>query len=329
MIAITGGAGFIGSAMVYTLNSLGITDLLIADELGDTKLCGEKWKNLVGIRFEEYFHKDDFLEKLLSEKLPPLDAVIHLGAISATTETDVERLMENNFGYTKTLALHCAPRNIRLITASSAATYGDGDFGYSDSDALTDKLRPLNPYGYSKHLFDLWALRHRLTDSLASLKFFNVFGPNEYHKGEMMSVVCKAYHQIAEHGTVNLFKSHRPDYEDGGQTRDFVYVKDCCSVMAWLLEHRDANGIFNLGTGKARSFKDLVTATFAAMEKPVRIDYIPMPDALQGKYQYYTEADMTKLRAAGYAAEFRTLEESVADYVQLHLSKPNAYLCSR
>ncbi len=317
MIVITGGAGFIGSAMLWKLNQVGITNVLIVDELGTT----EKWKNLVGLRFADYIHKTLFLQKLLDEKLPHLEAVIHLGANSSTTERDIESLMDNNYAYTKDLAIYCVQRGIRFIYASSAATYGNGEHGYKDDDFTMLKLRPLNAYGYSKHLFDLWAYQHHLLDKIVGLKFFNVFGPNEYHKGDMASVVYKAFHQILQSGSVKLFKSDKAGVHDGEQSRDFVYVKDCVEVMYWLLNHHEVHGIFNLGTGKARSFKDLVTATFNAMQKPVNIEYIPMPEYLRDKYQYFTEADMTKLASVGCPIEFRPLEASVFDYVQSHLLK--------
>ncbi|NTV45020.1 MAG: ADP-glyceromanno-heptose 6-epimerase, partial [Chlorobiales bacterium] len=268
----------------------------------------------------------DFLRLVHENKLPPVEAIIHMGAISATTERDADLLMRNNFEYTRDLALYSIRNSIRYLYASSAATYGDGDQGYSDEDSSTYTLRPLNMYGYSKHLFDLWALREKVTDKMVGLKFFNVFGPNEYHKDDMASVVYKAYNQITEKGSVKLFKSHRPDFADGGQSRDFVYVKDCIEVMYWLLKKPTVNGIFNVGTGKARSFKDLVTATFAAMNKPVNIEYIPMPEHLQGKYQYFTEANMTKLYRSRCPIKFKSLEENVADYVQNHLMKPIQYL---
>ncbi|MFN3345209.1 MAG: ADP-glyceromanno-heptose 6-epimerase [Chloroherpetonaceae bacterium] len=317
MIVITGGAGFIGSAMLWKLNQVGITNVLIVDELGTT----EKWKNLVGLRFADYIHKTLFLQKLLDEKFPRLEAIIHLGANSSTTERDVESLMDNNYAYTKDLAIYSVQRGIRFIYASSAATYGNGEHGYKDDDFTMLKLRPLNAYGYSKHLFDLWALQHHLLDKIVGLKFFNVFGPNEYHKGDMASVVYKAFNQILQSGSVKLFKSHKAGFNDGEQLRDFVYVKDCVEVMYWLLNHHEVHGIFNLGTGKARSFKDLVTATFNAMQKPVNIEYIPMPEHLRDKYQYFTEADMTKLASVGCPIAFRSLEESVFDYVQSHLLK--------
>ncbi len=322
MILVTGGAGFIGSAMVWKLNQVGYTDIIIADDL-DTS---EKWKNLVGLRFLDYLHKDDCLQKLLAEKFPRLDAIIHMGAISSTTERNLNVLMRNNYEYTKDLATFAAQRSIRFIYASSAATYGDGSQGYDDDESKLGLLRPLNAYGYSKHLFDLWAQRKNLLSKIVGLKFFNVFGANEYHKDDMASVVFKAYHQILQTGSVKLFKSHHPNYADGEQMRDFVYIKDCVEVMFWLLQHGHVNGIFNLGTGKARTFKDLVTATFKAMERPVSIEYIPMPESLQGKYQYFTEARMQKLAAAGCPVRFKSLEESVTDYVKQHLSNRVQYL---
>lgn len=324
MIVITGGAGFIGSAMLWKLNQVCVTDVLIVDELGTS----EKWKNLAGLRFTDYIHKTLFLQKLLAEKLSRIEAIIHLGANSATTERDVESLMDNNYAYTKDLATYSVQRGIRFIYASSAATYGNGEHGYKDDNTTTLKLRPLNAYGYSKHLFDLWAQQHHLLDKIVGLKFFNVFGPNEYHKGDMASVVYKAFQQILESNSVKLFKSHKDGFEDGEQLRDFVYVKDCIEVMYWLLTHHEVNGIFNLGTGKARSFKDLVTATFNAMQKPVAIEYVPMPEHLRGKYQYFTEADMTKFSAVGCPVQFRSLEESIFDYVQSHLLKEPKELMS-
>ncbi len=317
MIAITGGAGFIGSVMLWKLNQVGITDVLIVDELGTT----EKWKNLVGLRYADYIHKTLFLQKLLSDDFPRFEAIIHLGANSSTTECNVEELMQNNYAYTKDLVTYAVRRSIRFIYASSAATYGDGAHGYKDDHERLPQLRPLNAYAYSKHLFDLWAYRHRLLDKVVGLKFFNVFGPNEYHKGDMASVVYKAFNQILAEGKVRLFKSHKAGFNDGEQMRDFVYVKDCVEVMYWLLQNRHIHGLYNLGTGKARSFKDLVTATFNAMQKPVNIEYIPMPEHLRQKYQYFTEADMTKLASTGCPIQFRSLEESIFDYVQSHLLK--------
>ncbi len=323
MIIVTGGAGFLGSALVWGLNVAGSDDILVVDNLGH----GEKWKNLLNRRYADYLHKDDFL-KAISGTADPFrpTAVIHLGACSSTTETDAEYLMRNNVAYSKAVARYALTAGARLIVASSAATYGDGRFGFDDDPDALDQLRPLNMYGYSKLLFDLWAKREGLLGRLASLKFFNVYGPNEYHKGDMRSVVCKAHAQVAATGRLSLFKSYRPEYADGGQKRDFLYVKDAVSVMLWLLGHPEAGGIFNVGSGQARAWNDLAAAVFAAMTAPLGIDYIPMPEAIRDKYQYFTEARMDRLRRAGYDSPFASLEEGVADYVRNYLSQPDRYL---
>jgi ADP-L-glycero-D-manno-heptose 6-epimerase len=323
MIVVTGGAGFIGSAFVWKLNQQGIENIVIVDNLGTS----EKWKNLVNLRFLEYIHKDDFLQMIYADQVPfTARAVIHLGACSSTTERDADYLWRNNYLYTCRLADWTLRNGIRFIYASSAATYGDGARGFSDDDSLTPGLKPINMYGYSKQVFDLWTLRRGAEKQIAGIKFFNVFGPNEYHKGDMASVVFKAYHQIRTAGQVRLFKSHRPEYADGGQLRDFVYIKDCIEVMWWLLENRDANGIFNVGTGISRSWNDLINAVFAAMQLPARIEYFDMPEALRNQYQYFTEAKMDKLRAAGCPVVFRALEDSVRDYVTGHLMQADPYL---
>ncbi|MHB8828964.1 MAG: ADP-glyceromanno-heptose 6-epimerase [Syntrophales bacterium] len=323
MIVVTGGAGFIGSVFVAKLNAEGRDDVVIVDDLGTSA----KWENLVKRRYVDYLHKDKFLEMVKADCVPfTVDSVVHLGACSATTERDAGYLMENNFHYTSILADWALDKDVRFLYASSAATYGDGAQGFSDSDDITQTLRPINMYGYSKHLFDLKILREQRTARMAGVKFFNVFGPNEYHKGDMTSVIFKAFHQIRATGRVKLFKSYRPEYADGGQKRDFVYVKDCVDVLWWLLSHREANGIFNLGTGKARSWNDLAGAVFAAMGLPVAIDYIEMPEGLRGQYQYFTEAKMDKLRDGGCLTGFGALEETVADYVQNHLLQGDPYL---
>lgn len=321
-VIVTGGAGLIGSALVWKLNAVGVTDILIVDNLS----VSEKWRNLVGLHYTDYRHKSDFLPRLLSGELGTPDAIVHLGACSATTERDTDYLFENNVRYTQTLAEWSAAKGVRFVTASSAATYGDGALGFSDDDSLTPKLRPLNGYGYSKHFFDLHALRTGLYSQIAGVKFFNVFGPNEYHKGEMRSVVHRAFYQVQSEGVVRLFRSYRPDFSDGGQTRDFIYVKDCVDVLWWLLQNKDANGLFNLGTGSARSWNDLATSVFAALDRAPQIEYIEMPEILQGKYQYHTEATMDKLRAAGYTAPFTPLEVAVRDYVQGYLCHDAAHL---
>ena len=322
MIVVTGGAGFIGSAFVAKLNAEGIDDIIVVDDLG----AFDKWKNLVKRRYVDYLHKSVFLHMIESDRIPfPVDAVVHMGACSSTTERDCNYLMENNFHYTSLLAQWAVEKGVRFLYASSAATYGDGSRGFSDEDETTLRLRPINMYGYSKQLFDLRVLREGMADRVAGIKFFNVFGPNEYHKGEMTSVVFKAFRQIRETGRVRLFKSYRPEYPDGGQMRDFVYVKDCIQALWWLLNHREVNGIFNLGTGRARAWNDLIRAVFTAMNLPPAIDYIEMPEAIREQYQYFTEAKMDKLRAAGCPVLFGALEETVADYVQF-LSDPDPYL---
>ena len=320
MIVITGGAGFIGSCFAAKLNDEGCEDLIIVDELGTT----DKWKNLVRRRFADYLDKGAFLAMIEADRVPfRVDALVHMGACSSTTERDAGFLMENNFHYTCKLAEWAQENDVRFIYASSAATYGDGSQGFSDADAVTRTLKPINMYGYSKQLFDLWFLRRRMQDHAVGLKFFNVFGPNEYHKGDMASVIFKAFRQIRETGQIGLFKSYRPEYGDGGQMRDFVYVKDCVEILWWFLRHPEANGIFNLGTGKARTWNDLAAAVFSALGFPARIEYIEMPEVIRGQYQYFTEADMAKLTSVGCPLAFGELGASVADYVQNHLLQPD------
>lgn len=318
MIVVTGGAGFIGSAFVWELNQAGITNVVIVDDLQNS----DKWHNLVGLQFEDYLHKDDFLDFISEDELPyKISAVVHMGACSATTETDMDYLMENNYQYTVILAQWALANKARFIYASSGATYGDGVNGFCDGHEGLESLRPLNRYGYSKHLFDLYAKRNNLLDKIVGLKFFNVFGPNEYHKGDMRSVVCKAYDQIRQTGRLKLFKSYQPQYADGSQMRDFVYVKDCVAVMKWLLDHPKVNGIYNVGTGIARTWLDLGNAIFKAMDLAPQIDFIEMPDALKAHYQYYTQADISKLKGTGCPVEFRLLEDSVRDYVAQYLQR--------
>jgi len=323
MIVVTGGAGFIGSAFVWKLNQEGIDDIVIVDNLGTS----DKWKNLVNLRFVEYLHKDDFFQVLCSERVPfKPSAVIHLGACSSTTERDADYLWRNNYLYSCRVADWAIKSQARFIYASSAATYGDGSRGFSDDDALIPALRPINMYGYSKQVFDLWVLKRKAQERITGIKFFNVFGPNEYHKGDMRSVVHKAFGQIQTTGKVKLFKSCRPEYADGGQMRDFVYVKDCVEVLWWLMQHDDINGIFNLGAGQARSWNDLIRAVFAAMQREANIEYIDMPPGLDRQYQYFTEAKMDKLKAAGCPVAFRSLEEAVRDYVVQHLQEKDPHL---
>jgi ADP-L-glycero-D-manno-heptose 6-epimerase len=323
MIIVTGGAGFIGSAFIWKLNNEGIDDILVVDELGES----DKWKNLVNRCYVEYIHKDAFLSMIRNEQMPFTPrAIIHMGACSSTTERDADYLMDNNYHYTCRLAEWALPKNIRFIYASSAATYGDGSQGFSDDSAVTPTLRPMNMYGYSKQVFDLWVLRQQVEKQVVGIKFFNVFGPNEYHKGDMRSVVHKAFEQIRDTGKVRLFKSHKPEYTDGGQMRDFVYVKDCVDAMWWLLEHPEINGIFNLGTGKARTWNDLIHALFSAMKMKPKIEYFDIPPEIRSQYQYLTEAEMDKLRATGCHAAFRPLEEAVQDYVVNYLQKHDRHL---
>jgi ADP-L-glycero-D-manno-heptose 6-epimerase len=323
MIVVTGGAGFIGSAFVWRLNQEGIDDIVIIDSLG----TDDKWKNLVNLRFADYIHKDDFLRMICDDAVPfEVSAVVHMGACSSTTERDADYLWKNNFLYTKTLAEWALKHGVRFIYASSAATYGDGTKGFSDDHGTIHELKPINMYGYSKQLFDLWALKNHVENKIAGIKFFNVFGPNEYHKADMTSVIFKAFHQIKETGKVCLFKSYQPKYPDGGQLRDFVYVKDCIDVMWWLFNNPAANGIFNLGTGKARTWNDLIKAVFVAMGIKTNIEYIEMPESLRNQYQYFTEAKMDKLKAAGCPVAFSSLEDSVRDYVVNYLQKPDPHL---
>lgn len=319
MIIVTGGAGFIGSNIVGMLNERGEDDILVVDRLG----TGDKWKNLNGLRYRDYEHKDDFIEQAERGLFDgAVRAVIHMGACSSTTELDADYLMDNNYRYSRRLATHFGKdESVRFIYASSAATYGDGSEGYSDEHATTDKLRPLNMYGYSKQLFDLWAMRSGFLDRSVGLKYFNVFGPNEYHKGTMRSVAVRAYFQVKSTGNVRLFKSYREQYADGEQCRDFVYVRDAVDMTLNFLEKPGKNGIFNVGTGNPRTFNDLAVAVFSALGKQPNITYIDMPDGLEKRYQYYTRADTAKAERHGVAPVFRSLEDAVEDYVLNYLEK--------
>ena len=316
MIVITGAAGFIGSVLVAALNSRGENRLILVDDLDRT----EKWKNLVGKRFEDYLDKDQFLAAISQGKFSECRAVFHLGACSSTTEKDANFLMQNNYRYSRTLAEWCLKQNIRLIYASSAATYGAGEHGFSDTSPLIN-LAPLNMYGFSKQLFDLWAEQSGALKKITGLKFFNVFGPNEYHKGEMTSVIYKAFHQVRAGKPMSLFKSYREDFTNGEQKRDFIYVRDCADIMLWLLDNKNVSGLFNIGTGKARSWNDLAAAVFSALKLPTQINYIDMPEEMRAKYQYFTEATVSKLHGAGYKKPFTSLEDATIDYVQNFLSK--------
>lgn len=317
MYVVTGGAGFIGSVVLAELNAQGIDDILVVDHLGET----EKWRNLLGKSYSGYMHKDTFLPALEKGRYRNIMGIIHLGACSSTTATDGDYIFQNNFSYSVRLAEHCRYNNIRFVYASSAATYGDGEKGYSDADDIQHEYRPLNLYGYSKQLFDLWVLKNELQDDCAGLKFFNVYGPNEYHKESMRSVVLTAYEQLVETGSIRLFRSYRDDYADGEQKRDFIYVKDCAKVVVWLLLNDAVNGIFNLGTGVARSWNDLAAAVCASAGKEKQIEYIDMPESLRKQYQYFTQADMSKLHTAKCPVQFHSLEEGVRDYVECYLCK--------
>ncbi len=325
MIVVTGGAGFIGSALIWQLNLRGLTDILVVDHLAET----EKWRNLSARKYADYMHRDDFLE-WLPRHGNEVSTVFHMGACSATTERDVDFLMRNNYAYTKAMWQWGVAHHGRVIYASSAATYGGGEAGYDDDTTQLDRLRPLNAYGYSKQRFDQWALRQvaeeRVPAQWVGLKFFNVYGPNEYHKGGMASVVYHAFGQARDDNEVRLFKSYRDDIGDGQQRRDFVYVKDTVAVMGWLLDHPEVSGIFNLGTGQARTFRELAEATVAALPDPVPIRYIDMPHPLRSRYQYFTEAGMSRLRAVGYSAPFTSLEDGVGDYVRNHLAADDPHL---
>ena len=325
MIVITGGAGMIGSMIAWHLNTvLGRDDLVIVDRLQHP----EQWQNLAHRRYANYLDKDELFDWL--ETASGIEAIIHMGAISATTERDFNKLVQDNIRYSQRLWAWCAAQGVPLLYASSAATYGDGDQGYDDDADDIDVLRPLNGYGYSKQFFDQWALRqvregNPVPPQWCGFKFFNVYGPNEYHKERMASVALHSFHQFREHGTVKLFKSHKAGYEDGMQLRDFVYVKDAAAAVVHFLQHQSHSGLYNIGTGQARAFKDLATAVMTSMGKTPSITYIDMPQDLHGKYQYFTEANVARLRAAGFDAPFHTLEEGVRDYVQNYLMQPDPY----
>ena len=325
MLLVTGGAGFIGSNVLASLNEAGRADIAVNDILGNE----QKWRNLSGRRLAEFVPPADLLPWLDGRKL---DAVVHMGAISSTTATDADLLVETNFQLSLRLFDWCAATRTPFIYASSAATYGDGAAGFSDewSPAALGRLKPLNLYGWSKHMFDLAvvervARKDKLPPQWAGLKFFNVFGPNEYHKGEMMSLVAKRFDDAKAGRPIRLFKSYRSGIGDGEQKRDFIYVDDAVAVVRWLLETPDVSGIFNVGTGKARSFRDLMTSMFAALGRGPAIEYIEMPEAIRPNYQYFTQAETENLRRAGFNADFATLEEGVKRYVSNFLNRADRY----
>jgi ADP-L-glycero-D-manno-heptose 6-epimerase len=316
-ILVTGGAGFIGSALIWALNRRGIKDIVIADLLGSDG----KWRNLVPLRFSYYIEADRLRHKLEENPdfLGPINFVFHLGACSNTTEKDASYLVENNFEYTRFLAHWAIDQGSRFLYASSAATYGDGKQGMDDRDEDLARLRPLNPYAYSKQLFDRYAQRHALFEDIVGFKYFNVFGPNEYHKAEMRSLVIKAYQQIRDSGSVRLFKSHHPDYPDGGQMRDFLYVKDAVAITIHLAEQDTFKGIFNVGSGIASSWIDLVRPVFESLKLPEAIEFMDMPEGIRSKYQYFTRAEISKLRESGYDPPPTPLDNAVRDYVTRYL----------
>lgn len=315
-ILVTGGAGFIGSALIWALNRRGLQNVLVADFLKQD----EKWKNLVPLRFADYLEADELLRLVRedSPRLGDIGCIFHLGACSSTTERDASYLIRNNYEYTKELADWALAHGVRFVYASSAATYGDGSKGMSDTADLTT-LRPLNMYGYSKHLFDLYAQRQGVLDRMVGVKYFNVFGPNEGHKGDMRSLVHKAYGQVVSEGVIKLFASDRADFADGEQKRDFLYVKDAVEMTIHLAETPGAKGLYNLGSGEANSWNTVARAIFAALHREPRIEYILMPEILKAKYQYFTQADISKLRGAGYERRVTPLAESVGDYVRKYL----------
>lgn len=328
MIIVTGGAGFIGSNLVAALEDRGCQDIVVCDVLGHD----DKWRNLAKREIRDVVHPSRLFD-YLNNHAHEIDIIYHMGAISSTTETDADLIIDTNFVLSRRLWKWCANHKKRFIYASSAATYGDGSKGFIDDQGVEalKKLHPLNAYGWSKHLFDRRVSR-AVTDGVeaappqwAGLKFFNVYGPNENHKGEQMSVVCKLYPQVMAGAAARLFKSHHPDYEDGGQLRDFVWVGDCVDVMLWLYDNQNVSGLYNVGSGKARSFKDLAEATFTAAGKTPKINYTDMPETLRGKYQYFTQADMGKLRAAGYDKPLTELEDGVAQCVRNFLSQDDPY----
>jgi ADP-L-glycero-D-manno-heptose 6-epimerase len=319
-VLVTGGAGFIGSALVWALNRRGCERIVVCDRLG----TDEKWRNLAPLRFADYVEADELLARLQDGALGKFDLILHMGACSSTTERDAGFLIRNNYEFTRDLATWALAQTVRrrktrFVHASSAATYGDGSAGMADDDSQLDRLRPLNMYGCSKHLFDLHARRAGFLDRIAGLKYFNVFGPNENHKGDMRSLVHKSFGQVRDTGAIRLFKSHRSDYRDGEQQRDFLYVKDAAAMTLHLAATPKANGLFNIGSGQARTWLELANAVFAALKRKPDIQFIEMPETIRDRYQYFTQADIGKLRAAGYEQTVTPLADAVTDYVRNYL----------
>jgi len=314
-VLVTGGAGFIGSALVWGLNRRGCDNIVVCDILG----ADEKWRNLAPLRFADYVEAGTLLAGLQSGALGKFDLIMHMGACSSTTEKDASYLIRNNYEFTRDLAAWSLANKSRFVYASSAATYGDGSAGMEDDDSKLDTLRPLNMYGYSKHLFDLHAKRAGFLNKICGLKYFNVFGPNEDHKGDMRSLVHKSFAQVQGKGVIQLFKSYLKEYKDGEQKRDFLYVKDCVAMTLHLAATPRANGLFNVGSGHARMWIDLANAVFTALKKKPAIKFVEMPDAIRPKYQYFTQANLLRLRGSGYAAPVTSLENAVYDYVRRYL----------
>ena len=328
MIVVTGGAGFIGSNIVARLCESDAWDVVVCDRLETADLA--KWKNIAKHPIADLWAPEELFEQL-ERHAERIEAVVHMGAISSTTEPDADLILRTNFSLSRDVWDWCAIRNVRMIYASSAATYGDGETGFEDRDdpESLNALRPLNAYGYSKYLFDQYAVRQadrgQAPRQWAGLKFFNVYGPNEGHKGGMKSVVAQIWPKVQAGETVSLFRSHNPNYPDGGQLRDFVYVDDVVNIIEWLLQTPDVSGVFNAGSGQARSFADLARATFAAAGKEPSIAYIDMPEVIRDRYQYFTEASMDRIRAVGFGGQSTPLEEGVRRYVQDFLSQPDSY----
>ena len=328
IVFVTGGAGFIGSNIVAKLAEDRDLDVVVCDRLGGVALG--KWRNIAKHPVGDFVQPEDMFD-WLEKRWRDVEVVIHMGAISSTTEPDADKIIQTNFGLSRDLFRWCADRQRRLIYASSAATYGDGALGFADRDDLDSliALRPLNAYGWSKALFDIFAVRQAARDyappQWVGRKFFNVYGPNEAHKGPMQSVAAQIWPKAAKGETVSLFKSHREGYADGGQRRDFVYVRDAADIVAWLVAHETVNGVYNLGSGVARSFKDLAEAVFRAAGQPANITYVDTPPAIRAHYQYFTQAEMGRLKAAGYTAQLTSLEDGVADYVHTYLARPDPY----
>ena len=316
MILITGACGFIGSALASALNKMGDTELVLCDRFGQQ----EKWQNLLGVSFRRCIHPDQLFDFLgNAENARQLSAIAHLGACSDTTQTDMDYLFENNVNFSIRLCQWALDNDVRFVYASSAATYGDGSLGFSDADELTPQLRPLNKYGFSKWLFDMWVLQNDHQNHIAGLRYFNVFGPNEYHKGTMASVIFRTLPQALNDGMVRLFESHRSDVAHGEQARDFIYIDEIIDITRFVLQNPQANGIFNAGTGRAHTFNNLARGIFDGLDKKPVIEYFPMPEELRGRYQYFTQADMNRLQQAGYTSGPDRFQEFVARYVRDYL----------